>query len=76
MNLGHRGIALVSLFTALLLAGCGEAPSDEHVINEPATIEEIEGQEIARITLTARAAERLDIQTELVEAAGSELVVP
>lgn len=76
MRPGRRGIALVSLVAGLVLGGCGEAPSDEHVIDEPATVEEIEGQEIARITLTERAAQRLDIQTELVETAGSGLVVP
>jgi hypothetical protein len=71
-----RGIALVPLVAALLLAACGEAPSDEHVIDEPATVEEVEGQEVARVTLTQKAAERLDIQTAVVEPAGERTVVP
>lgn len=71
-----RGIALVPLVAALLLAACGEAPSDEHVIDEPATVEEVEGQEVARVTITQKAAERLDIQTAVVETAGERTVVP
>jgi hypothetical protein len=74
-----RRIALLPLLAALLLTGCGEAPSDEHVIaEEPATIEEaqVEGEEVSRVTLTQRAAERLDIQTALVETAGDGEVIP
>lgn len=71
-----RGIALVPLVAALLLAACGEAPSDEHVIDEPATVEEVEDGEVARVTITQRAAERLDIQTAVVETAGKRTVVP
>ena len=70
-----RGIALVPL-AALLLAACGEAPSDEHVIDEPATVQEVEDGEVARVTITQKAAERLDIQTALVETAGERTVVP
>lgn len=71
-----RGIALVPLVAALLLAACGEAPSDEHVIDEPATVQEVEDGEVARVTITQKAAERLDIQTALVEAVGERTVVP
>ncbi|HEV2906343.1 MAG TPA: hypothetical protein VGZ50_03390 [Actinomycetota bacterium] len=70
-----RGIALVPLVAALLLAACGEAPSDEHVIDEPATVQEVEDGEVARVTITQKAAERLDIQTALVEAVGERTVV-
>lgn len=71
-----RGIALVPLVAALLLAACGEAPSDEHVIDEPATVQEVEDGEVARVTITQKAAERLDVQTALVEAVGERTVVP
>jgi hypothetical protein len=71
-----RGIALVPLVAALLLAACGEAPSDEHVIDEPATVQEVEDGEVARVTITQKAAERLDIQTAVVETAGKRTVVP
>ncbi|MFN2484422.1 MAG: hypothetical protein ABR509_05725 [Candidatus Limnocylindria bacterium] len=44
---------------------------------EPAQVEPIEGTDLSRITLTADAARRLDIQTEPVhDSAGGELVVP
>jgi hypothetical protein len=50
--------------TALLLAACGapEKPPEE----KPAIVEPIEGTDLNRVTLTERAAERLDIQTEPV----------
>jgi hypothetical protein len=76
MSRGGRWIALVPMMAALLLSACGEAPSDEHVIDEPATVEHLEGMEVARLTLTAEAARRLDIQTAPVEEAGKRLVVP
>lgn len=60
----------------MLLSACGEGPSDEHVIDEPATVEPIEGSAVARITLTERGAERLDIQTAPAERAGTGMVVP
>jgi hypothetical protein len=70
-------IAAPGVLTAiLLLAACGEAPSDEHVTVEPATVEHIDGTQLARVTLTEPAAERLDIQTASVEAEGQRLIVP
>jgi hypothetical protein len=69
-------VAALPLIAVMLLSSCGEPVSDEHVIDEPATIEEIEGTEVARITLTQRAAERLDIQTAPVEALENRLIVP
>ena len=37
-------IAISTVTAALLLAACGEPVSDEHVIDEPATLTEIENQ--------------------------------
>jgi hypothetical protein len=55
----------------LLAAGACRAVSDEHVIDEPATLEPIEGTETARITVAGSAAERLGIEiTEVVETQG------
>jgi hypothetical protein len=76
MKRGRRWMAAILLVAALLLSACGEAPSDEHVINEPLTLEEVEGTELTRITLTESAAERLGIQTAPVEAAGELTVIP
>jgi hypothetical protein len=73
---GARWIVAVVLLGTLSLPACGEAPSDEHVIDEPATIEHPEGSDVARVTLTESAAERIAIQTVTVEESGKHLVVP
>ena len=64
------------LLLASLLAACGGAVSDEHVIEQPASVEEVDDGEVARVTLTESAAERLDITTVAVESGGKGLVVP
>jgi hypothetical protein len=69
---------LVSSF-ALLLAACGEPVSDEHVIDEPATLSEIEneaGEEVMQIGLTSSAAERLGIETVPLSARGKLMTAP
>lgn len=71
-----RSVAAVWMVAALLLPACGGAVPDEHEINEPVTLEHVEGSDIARVTLTQRAAERLDIQTAVVQADGNRGVVP
>ncbi len=71
-----RPTARLWIVAALLLPACGGAVSDEHEINEPVTIEHVEGSDIARVTLTQRAAERLGIQTAVVQADGDWGVVP
>jgi hypothetical protein len=68
-------IAAVALAVAVGTSACAEAPSDEHVIDEPATVEEI-GADKTRITLTEQAAERLGIETAPVQRAGGQTVVP
>ncbi|MGH3927093.1 MAG: hypothetical protein ACRDTT_30205 [Pseudonocardiaceae bacterium] len=67
---------MAPLIAALLLPACGEAVSDKHEIVEPATLEQVEGTDLKRVTLTQRAAERLGIQTAPVETDGSRTVVP
>jgi len=59
------------LVTALVVLGlsttaCGQQAA-EAARDEPAVVEDIDGTELKRITLTAHAAERLDIQTAAVE---------
>jgi hypothetical protein len=72
-----RGRWIASVCTgAVLLSACGQAVSDEEVIDEPAIIEPVEGTEVARVALTARGAERLGIRTAPVEEAGNRMVVP
>jgi len=72
----HRSLAAIPVVAALLLSACGDAPSDEHVIDEPLTLETVEGTELTRITLTASAAERLGIETTPVTQTGNRTVVP
>ncbi len=57
-----------------LLAACGG--SSETASDEPAVVEEIEGSELSRVTLTPEAAERLDIKTAAVEERAGGTVVP
>jgi hypothetical protein len=62
-------IAVLLIIAALPLAACGgtEEAADG---TAAATIEPVEGTDLSRITLTEDAANRLDIQTAPVEAAG------
>ncbi len=64
------------VFLALATTACGEAPSDEHVIDDPVTVAEIDGSDVAHVTLTPGAEERLDITTSAVERDGDATVVP
>jgi hypothetical protein len=59
-----------------LLAACGEKAPEEHTIAEPATVEPIEGSNVARLTVTASAAERLDLQTAPVEVRQGRTAIP
>ena len=60
---------------AVALAACAASPP-EAPADEPATVEEIAGSELSRITLSARAVERLGIETATVGGDGSELTMP
>jgi hypothetical protein len=68
---------VVVLLATLILASCGGTIEDEYVIEEqPYTLEEVEGQEVLKVTLTESAVERLGIETVPVRENGSKLVVP
>ena len=64
-------VALAGVVFGACGDGNGTAKSEAPVVVEP-----IEGTDLGRLTLSASAAERLDIQTATVESAGSGLVVP
>jgi hypothetical protein len=66
---------LAAFAAALLLAGCG-GQGEEAATEEPASVEQIKGTELNRITLTSEAAERLDIQTEAARSDGKRTVIP
>ena len=55
--------SVVAVFTALSLAGCGQAPDAAPADNPPAVISEVPGTDLHRLTLTEHAVERTGIQT-------------
>ena len=76
MNRTHRWVASLAAAASLLLGACTEAPSGEHVVNEPVKLEEIEGSDLERVILTPEAAARTGIETTRVKKDGKRLVVP
>lgn len=65
MRISQRWMMVVPIVAGLQLAACsGKTAAPGRI--KPATVEHIEGQEVSRITLTPRAAERLDIKTVTV----------
>lgn len=67
-------IAVVAIVPAL--AGCRAAVSEPITKAEPAKVELVEGSDLAVVTLTARAAERLGLETVPARASGSGVVIP
>ncbi|HEX9617746.1 MAG TPA: hypothetical protein VGA03_10045 [Anaerolineales bacterium] len=68
---------MIALMAAGLLSACAQAPATPTKV-DPATVEEIEGSEFKRVTVTEKAAQRLNIQTALVreeQAARNQTVV-
>jgi hypothetical protein len=67
--------ALVALLVVpLLLAACGGEA--EHEAATAAVVEEVDGTDLSKITLTPEAAERLDVKTAAVTASGAGKVIP
>ena len=70
------GLARVALLAAML-SSCADAASDKYVVqNDPGHVEPIPGSDVGLVTLEDGAAERLQIRTTEVVAAGRQLVVP
>ena len=72
-------VLLVGLAVAASVALLGPAEGDSDDGGDqstPAFVERIGGSDMARVTLSQRAAERLDIQTTETRATGGRLVVP
>ncbi len=68
MRISQRWMVVVPMVVGLQFAACtGKTAAPGHI--KPTTVEHIEGQEVSRITLTPRAAERLDIKTAPVPGA-------
>lgn len=65
---------LVPILVAL--AACGGPVSDEETIHEPATVEHPQGSDVATITLTGEAMEKIQVESVLVEDERGLTVVP
>ena len=73
-------VILVVILAGLLLPACSMVETSEAASEAPALVEPIEGTELNRLTLTERAAQRLDLQTAQVreeQVSGTQrLVIP
>jgi hypothetical protein len=63
------------LLVTLVLSACG-GTAEEDASESPAAVEQIKGTELNRVTLTAEAARRLDVQTVAARSAGKRTVIP
>lgn len=75
----RRWLVVILVLTALPLAACqrgSEEAEESEGGDEPARVEPLEGSDTSRVILTAKAAERLGIQTVQVRAAEGVTVIP
>lgn len=74
------GVALLGVIALAVWLIARESGSESQAATEPAVLEPVEGSELLRVRLTARATERLDLQTAAVRAApgadGGAAIVP
>lgn len=68
-------LTVIAMAAALVLGSCS-TPDAAATLEGPATLDEVPGTDLLRITLTESAAARLDIQTETVLTDGDQLAVP
>jgi multidrug efflux pump subunit AcrA (membrane-fusion protein) len=73
---GRRWIAGLLILSGVVLSACSAVPEEEEALNEPATLEAIDGSDVSRITLTAEAVERVDIQSDPALDARTGVVIP
>ena len=79
----RRTAVCLSAVAAVVLSACADTPSEEHVVNEPVRLEEVQPtdgvsgeDDVDRVILTQQAADRTGIETASVEKKGNRLVVP
>jgi hypothetical protein len=75
MKLNFKILLLIVIFLAIPLSACAPAAAPEEE-TKPVTLEPITGTDLNRLTLTAEASKRLDIQTAEVGEADGKMVVP
>jgi hypothetical protein len=70
-----RRWAVVLILATTLVGACKDQPAEEEATSGAATVEAVEGTDTSRVTLTADAARRLDVQTAAVraDAAGTQI---
>lgn len=76
MRRGRRWAVGSLIVCGLALPACAHVAAEEEAMNEPATLEPIDGSDVSRITLTERAVERVDIQAAPVVDARSGTAIP
>ena len=79
MRMRHVGHIAAMLVLAVMLVACKESPAEEETGgSDLATVEPVEGTDVARVTLTEDAAARIDVQTAPVErgAGSAALMIP
>jgi hypothetical protein len=76
MSHGRRRVVGLLLLSGLLLSACAPVAEEEEALDEPATLEPIEGSDVSRVILTERAVERLDIQADPALDVGSATMIP
>ena len=67
-------LVAVLLVLPLPLAACGG--DSEQAVEESVVVEQVGTSELSRVTLTEKAAQRLDIQTAAVEQTGKGTIIP
>ena len=75
MKLKLSWLILIAMLAALSLSACAPAAPVEDEI-KPVTLEPITGTDLNRLTLTADAAKRLDVQTAEVHEVDGQMVIP
>lgn len=71
----RRFFIVGTLLLTLVLSACG-GTAEEDAAESPAAVEQIKGTELNRVTLTAEAAKRLDVQTVAARSDGKRTVIP
>ena len=67
MHYSYRWMVVLLIIAGLLLSAC--QPSSTHHAEHPAEVKHIEGSELSQVTLTEKAAQRIDLKTDQVREA-------
>jgi len=66
MQFNKRWMLVALIFASLQLSACGQTQSAAATKIQPSKVEKIDGSDFNRVTLTEKAAQRLNIQTAAV----------